>query len=479
MAVATTTGMVEQITPAVAPEAAEAVAHVRITPPGQPSQDFKISTDPADGVAARAGKQGLVTVLQQAEQAGWPVTVTHEAEETELQTVTLGGFDIKPVGSTIQGDFFTVTGNNIPPNVSVVFEVGPNTVQFSPHVVRPDWIFVAQFPHAIAPGRYSMWLATQDWSSDAVPVDVTAASQATIRVLNPGARTAMPFTVAFVANPSYIPRPAPPSGTKPDPAIASRPPFHGAVRFCLKNLLEPTEDIIARFDPDVRFLALFDPVAPSDPTALLEEHPTESTILVPRRQTIRTFLSDRGLAADIVFVLHGSPTYYRASAIATTDDGLDGVSFSYDDFTGTHGFGCSVPGTVAFPMGSAKGPIALHEFCHAAAETQNGVVIDLYSDRDLPAFSGTLRVNKKWRHLSTEPVPADFADYEGETYQADPRRDGLAYGPGWRSYHPAPTDGNRPNLMDTYGLVEDSMACRLDQLTRAWLLDRLRAKLSR
>ena len=213
---ATTTGFVEQVTPAGAVLAAGSVAQVRIRPLGGPSEDLTVSTAPADGAATLAAKDALVAVLEQARQAGWPVTVTHEA--AEVATVAFGGFDIKPVGSAIQGDFFTVTGSNIPADVVVVFQpAGGEAVQFTPHLVRPEWIFVAQFPRAIGPGRYSMWLATSEWSSDAVPVDVLASAPKTVHVLNPGAPTAAPYTVAFVANPAFIPLPVPRRAASPIP----------------------------------------------------------------------------------------------------------------------------------------------------------------------------------------------------------------------------------------------------------------------
>ena len=201
---------------------------------------------------------------------------------------------------------------------------------------------------------------------------------------------------------------------------------------------------------------------------------------MPRRETIQTFLTDRGLATDVVFVLAGSAIYERATTSPTTDDSdAGGPLFAYDKFKGVHGRFPSIPGMVALPMGALKGPVALHEFCHAAADTENGLVIDLYVDGDLPAFPLGLRVNKKWRNLPTDVVPQDFATYQDTRYATDPHRAGLEYAPGWTSYHPVLTDAARPNLMDIYGLDENPMACRLDQLTRQWFVDRLRAKLSR
>ncbi len=474
-----TSGLVEAVAAPAGGLVPGSRATVDLAPAGAAPVQLTVSIGSADPPAIVAAKQELLACLQAAQQAGWPVTVDLPPGGTEIEAVTLGGFDVSPVGAVVQGDFFTVTGRQIPADVSVVFDSAAGTRHFSPHLVRPDWLFVAQFPHAIPAGRYTMWLASAAWSSDAVPVDVLPGPAATVRALNPGAPTAAPYTIAFVANPAYIPSPVPPAGSAVDPVVARRPPFHAGVRFCLENLLEAAEDVVRQFDPDVRFVAVFDAAAPEDASALLEEHPAEPTILWPRREVIQAFVAARGLAADVVFVLHGSPTYDRAAGVAATDDGAGGIAFTYDGGPGLHGFACRLPGTVALPVGAARGPIALHEFCHAAADTVNGVVVDLYVDTDLPAFPAARRVNKKWRRQPADPVPPDFAEYEGTRYAADPRRDGLAYPSGWTSYHPEPLDGAQPNLMDVYGRAEDPMRCRLDRLTRAWLGDRLRAKLSR
>jgi hypothetical protein len=118
----------------------------------------------------------------------------------------------------------------------------------------------------------------------------------------------------------------------------------------------------------------------------------------------------------------------------------------------------------------------LHEFGHALSDFNNGMVLDLYVDGTADGFI----VNKKFRSLATDPVPADFATYDETDFNSDRNRDGLGYPVTWISYHPQLNDAIRPNLMDNYWLSFDTpRSCRLDQLTYAWLRDRLLAKLGR
>ncbi len=77
-------------------------------------------------------------------------------------------------------------------------------------------------------------------------------------------------------------------------------------------------------------------------------------------------------------------------------------------------------------------------------------------------------------------MPNNFGTYNGTSFNSDPNRDALGYPATWTSYHPQLADTTRPNLMDNYWLSFDTpRRCRLDQLTYAWLRDRLVAKLGR
>ena len=88
-------------------------------------------------------------------------------------------------------------------------------------------------------------------------------------------------------------------------------------------------------------------------------------------------------------------------------------------------------------------------------------------------------INKKTRASAADPVPANFANYNGSNFASDAGRDALGYPATWMSYHPELLDNTRPNLMDNYKLAANPQQCRLDRLTYAWLSDRLGAKLRR
>jgi hypothetical protein len=112
----------------------------------------------------------------------------------------------------------------------------------------------------------------------------------------------------------------------------------------------------------------------------------------------------------------------------------------------------------------------LHELGHAASERNNGQIIDLYHDQ---INSAALIINKK----TGRPIPNEFARYNTTAFLTDPSRDHIGYDQSWTSFHPELIDLATPNLMDDYWLAPgDPIDCRFDRLTRAWLLDRLRAK---
>jgi hypothetical protein len=150
------------------------------------------------------------------------------------------------------------------------------------------------------------------------------------------------------------------------------------------------------------------------------------------------------------------------------------VSFTYDGTTHAHGRFASIPGTVALST-TAGGLTALHEFGHASADFNNGMIDDLYVDGLRPG----LEINKKARASSTDPIPTIFASYNSTSYNSDQDRDGLEYPSLWTSYHCELLDPLRPNMMDNFWFADDPRRCRLDKLTYKWLTDRLAAKVYR
>lgn len=492
----TVSGIVEQVTPVAAVQGAPAgstAATVRIRRANGTKRTLTIPFGPADGPATQAAKQAILDLLRKARDSGWSGKVGHAAGSTHVQTVTLGGSDIMPIGRAIQGDFYTVTGKGIPKSTTLKLILTGElfTAEVPPVLARPEWVLAAALPtlaeHNLPPGRYTLQLKATGWSSDTIPVDLEATAPPTVRVLNLGASKTEPYAVAFVANPAVPAQPG--SGPfDPDSAIDDRPFFQAVVGHCLQVLLARPEDLVSQFDPKVRFVAVLDPVGPSDASALLQAHPTEAGILEPRRNKVKSFVAARGVRADIVFVLHGFENRDRACAWGATDDMTGATTkFTYGGADRFHGHLTKVPGSIALPMHFVDDQMALHEFCHAAAEVANGVVIDLYLDEDLDGGGIAVgpRINKKWRDapVSGQPpaaIPTTFVKYQTVTYKSAKKRSGSdPYPPHWLSYHPAPKVKSRPNLMDDYDETDEPQKCRLDKLAYAWLRDRLQVKLGR
>jgi hypothetical protein len=264
-----------------------------------------------------------------------------------------------------------------------------------------------------------------------------------------------------------------------DPVLTNRASYHSAVAYCLQNILRETEDLLRAggTDAEMRLVSVFDATLGAQQENALA-HEVSLNIMEPRRGVLASFLTRFREVADMVFVLHGSTTYTRARAFRTTDDNSrPAVPFTYDGVSRQHGRFSSIPGSCAIPVTvDTTGMTALHEFGHAASDLNNGGVVDLYVD----GMAGDFIVNKKFRAQATDPVPANFAMYNGTNYNSDPNRDALGYEATWTSYHPQLIDATRPNLMDNYWLSFDTpRRCRLDQLTYAWMRDRLLAKLGR
>ena len=140
-----------------------------------------------------------------------------------------------------------------------------------------------------------------------------------------------------------------------------------------------------------------------------------------------------------------------------------------DGVAGLHCFYTTIPGSVAFHA-SSNGMIALHEAAHALGSYQNGVVCDLYVD-DGPGINV-----KRGR-----PIPEFFATLNGVSYRSDLSRDRIGYPATWQAYHCEPHDPEYPSIMDNFWKATDGTVnrCQHDMITRQFLLDRVRAKISR
>lgn len=403
------------------------------------------------------------------------VTVTYTDGGSEIQAVDVEAPAFAPMGEAIHGDLFTIGGNGFAAGVQIQFNWSGGGLTFSPDVVRPHLLVVESLPTGIPTGILECRLANGGWSSDPVYVHVRGGPRYTVRTLYSGEPGRTQYAIVLVAN-SAIESAA--GGTfTPDPILTNRAGFQDIVRHALENLLMVTEPVLRDRETRLRFVAVFDPQRPTTVDAALCREATPN-LMAPQRSRFAPFLASYLVEADMAFAVHGSTVFDRATAWYTTDDmNRETVGFTYDGITRRHGRYTQVPGTATLAVGMAQnGLTVLHEFGHAASEWDSGRINDLYVDGSALGAE----VNKKFRALPTDAIPAAFATVDAIAYTADSLRDRIGYPNTWTSYHPELIDTTRPNLMDNYWLASSNIQnCRLDRLTAAWLGNRLDIKMNR
>lgn len=306
-------------------------------------------------------------------------------------------------------------------------------------------------------------------------------TNATIRILRQGnTNKPNPFTIAIVANPvlespwksaQYILDPISPDEAGFDHCAQS------IVNILFGYTTNQAESLLQ--DPSVvshiRIVSLFPQNLSIDPANALIAQDSRSSLLIPLRDNFRGFLKKYELEADIAYAVTMSTSHNRAAAYHTTDDDEgDGVQFTLDGIPYFHRYYTKIPGTIAIHM-SEQSITPLHEFGHAISSYSNGMIVDLYT--------GDQRgINSKLGR----PIPASFGSYDGYSYQTDPSRDSLGYNPNWKSYHcelTPPLNGiSVPTIMDDYFQVSAGASptdCQFDKITKAFILDRVRAKVNR
>jgi hypothetical protein len=192
-------------------------------------------------------------------------------------------------------------------------------------------------------------------------------------------------------------------------------------------------------------------------------------IIKPRRDAVVRMLANVGMNPDIVFIVTNSRTHDRAWSFGTTDDDTrGGIAARYDGRKITHRFYHKIPGMVAIHV-DAEEMTAAHEFGHAFSSYTNGFICDLYVD-------GDVQFNRK----VGRPLPNKFAAYQGKTYRSDKMRAALGgYPPNWRSYHSELANLTRAALMDNFFEAAKPMLSLHDKITKAYIMDRIAAKVSR
>src|ERR1051325_4547897 len=418
---AVTSGFVQKIS------WASAFVCAQIGPDPGSSELVFVQFKAGDDAILLALKRSLVNLLAWAKTAGYPVSVAHGDASGEIVDATMNGFDISPVGNAIHRDFYSIAGDGIPSNARVVFESDTATVTVTPDFVRPHLVLIADLPSSIPAGHNTVRLQAAGFDTDAVPVWVQGGERKVVRVLYTGAAKDRPYTIAFVANPAIQTEAG---AFTADPVLTNRADYHSVVAYCLRNLLTVTEDLLRQsgWDGQIRFVSVFDrTLSAVDGNALAHELPPN--LMETRRAGLNGFLLQYREVADIVLVIHGSTTHDRATAWFTTDDGAKPTgALTYDGAARTPGRFPPIPGSAALPLDMDRtGLTPLHETGHAASDFDNGRVIDLYSDGLTAGFV----VNRKTRAMPTDPVPANFATYNGTVFASDPGRDGLGYPSPW------------------------------------------------
>ncbi len=285
-----------------------------------------------------------------------------------------------------------------------------------------------------------------------------------------------PFTICIVANPA-LEAPWESGQFIEDPILSDQNAFDACASYIVDvlfgNLPGQAENFLGS-EPEIgsriRVVSIFAAVlTPEDSNSLVAQDGMSNT-LVARRTSFLPFLQRFGLAADVAYAVSASVSHTRASAWFTTDDDdKAGVEFTLDGVKRCHRFYNQIPGTVGIHA-TANSLTALHEFGHALSSYSNGKVVDLYVDSS-PGLNC-----KRGR-----PIPAAFGNYDGHQFLSDPSRNGLGYEPGWQSYHCELIAASFPAVMDDYWQSPDHVPehCEHDGITRQFLMDRLRAKISR
>lgn len=454
---------------------------VEIGPAPTDTELFSMPFSSGDSGHELGMKESAAQLLFQALTNGFPVSINHGDDSAVVDSVSIGGFDISPIGHAVRSDAYTISGSEIPDDVEVVFENDFTVTTVTPELVRPHWVMISELPASVYSGRNTVRLEAPGFTSDTVPINVVNGPPVRLRVLYSGAPKPDPYTIAVIANPILELESR--NRYSSDPIMADREGFFGLVPFALGNLLNVTEDLLRQdhMDSHMRFIAAFDTVLldSNDTNALVRLNPPN--LIGPRKATFPDYLGRYSERADVAFAVTGSTTHTRASARLTSDDSSRvGTAYTYDGSNFEHPHFYEEPGVATLSLlSNTAGLTPLHEFGHAASAWPTGAVLDMYTDGG--PVSGALIANKKWRANAGDSVPGSFGTYNGTNYDSDIARDGLGYPSSWLSYHPQLIDLTRPNLMDNYWYAPGGtyQQCRLDELTYDWYSDRLRAKVFR
>jgi hypothetical protein len=287
-----------------------------------------------------------------------------------------------------------------------------------------------------------------------------------------------PLTLAIVANPFLLDEID--NTLSQDPILQAKAAFEQSARYIADNILGNvpgqaenlfgTSQLFGKLQV-IRFFA--DDLALSAANALVRLD-DGSNILIPSAPAIKNFTAQNGFQADIVAVVSASLTHTRASAVPATDGPpLGGVPFNLDGTVYHHVHRSQNPGCFAIHV-TRRSMTPLHEFQHALSSYDNGAILDLYLDW-FPA--GGVVINKRQR--TTANTNTHFATYAGKQYLSSPNRGPIPYPAAWKCIHPELHNPGRYSLMDNFPADSNPLACENDKITRAFLVDRLIARMNR
>jgi len=433
-----------------------------------------------DTLAEGVMKISMLKLLQRACAYGFEVSVTTPNDSSKITYVQAGPYEIAPNDQPVHNDFFCVMGKDFPDDAELVFDSTTTTVTVTPDLVRPHMIFLASLPDTIPTGWNEVYVTSSSGDSDAFPVDVSDKDRYVKRVFCSGAPKPYPFTLGIAAN-GVIDK----DGTidlYADPILGNRTDYHDIVDYAINNIFNVNETFLRQNDRDdeIRLFSIFDDsMEVLEENCLCQEDPG-TTIMYAVKERVNEFMEQFDETVDQCIAFHGSTTNTRGSASRGIDDDSRGTpeAFTYDGTEYSHHPFAETPGATAIYVNNSTAKMtAIHELGHCCSEGSNGRVRDLYQDNTYTTFT----VNKKWRADPSDPIPTDFANYNGTTYQSDPVRDGIGYPSTWVTYHCELTDDTVPDLMDDYttASTSDRYKCRFDKLTSAWYTDRIRVKLDR
>jgi hypothetical protein len=450
-------------------------AFASIGPTAQEASLLVISLSVSDTPAKREMKRALIGLLSKACAYGLMVEATTQVEPrvTIIVGLSVGPLEVAPNDQPVHNDFYAVAGQGFPDDAKLQFDSDAATVTVTPDLVRPHLLFVASLSDLVPIGRNSLTVISSAGTSAAIDVEVSDEPLYLKRVFCSGAPKQYPFTLALVAN-GAIDR----DGSLDlyaDTVLGNRAGYHAIAAYAMGNIFAVDEDFLRRDgrDAEMRIFSVFDAgLTVAEANTLCEEDP-DTTAMFAKRERVKAFLANYGETTDLCIAFHNSPTNTLATANRCLDDYNRGSAeaFELDGAVLDHWPFRDEPGSTAISINNLTSKMtAIHELGHALSEDNNGRVRDLYNNSTYTEPT----VNKRWRSLNTDPIPADFATYKGASFNSDQTRDSLGYPTRWVTYHCQLRNGAVPNIMDAYAPTS-----KFDTLTYAWYADRVRVILDR